>query len=198
MALPKGRLLDGSYPIERVVGSGGLGTRGYKQRRSDGALQLRRSRRITVALRSLTKAAGRRGENHKRTVPVDSFEANPWGLYQVHGNVWEWTEDCWNDSNTGNPGTGSERTTGNCSRRDLRGFPGATFLVTSARPSTTGTPPSAGVESSASGWPERQILDHSPDQNCAARPYVATSRLKARPCHLGSPFSWHWRFLSAI
>ena len=36
---------------------------------------------------------GKKGEYRKRTVPVDSFEANPWGLYQVHGNVLEWCED---------------------------------------------------------------------------------------------------------
>jgi len=44
---------------------------------------------------------------------VDSFEPNSWGLHNVQGNIWEWTEDCWNDSNTGNPGDGRERT-GDC------------------------------------------------------------------------------------
>jgi formylglycine-generating enzyme required for sulfatase activity len=64
---------------------------------------------------------GFKGERRQRTIPVDSFEPNPWGLYQVHGNVDEWTEDCWNESNTGNPGDGRARTTGACTQRVVRG-----------------------------------------------------------------------------
>jgi formylglycine-generating enzyme required for sulfatase activity len=54
-------------------------------------------------------------------VPVDTFQANPWGHYNVHGNVSEWTEDCWNDKNAGNAGDGSARNSGECSRRVDRG-----------------------------------------------------------------------------
>jgi formylglycine-generating enzyme required for sulfatase activity len=64
---------------------------------------------------------GAKGEYRQHSVPVDSFEPNPWNLYNVHGNVWEWTDDCWNDNNTGNPGDGRARTTGDCGLRVVRG-----------------------------------------------------------------------------
>jgi formylglycine-generating enzyme required for sulfatase activity len=80
-------------------------------------------------------AGGAKGEWRKATVPVDHFSANPWGLYNVHGNVWEWTEDCWNEKNAGNPGDGTARTTGDCGLRVLRGasFNNAPHTLRSAR-----------------------------------------------------------------
>jgi formylglycine-generating enzyme required for sulfatase activity len=63
---------------------------------------------------------GPKGEYRQRTLPVDSFGQNPWGLYQVHGNVWEWTADCYNSSYNGAPADGSAWTDGDCRRRVVR------------------------------------------------------------------------------
>ena len=64
---------------------------------------------------------GKKGEYRQKTMPVKSFEPNPWGLYQVHGNAWSWVEDCWHDDYKGAPNDGSAWTTGDCGRRVLRG-----------------------------------------------------------------------------
>ena len=64
-----------------------------------------------------------------KTAPVGSFRANAWGLYDMHGNVWEWVEDCWNGSYAGSPVDGSAWLTGNCNQRVLRG--GSWFNVPS-------------------------------------------------------------------
>ena len=47
-----------------------------------------------------------------RTVAVGSFAANPFGLYDMHGNVYEWVQDCWHNNYEGAPSDGSAWTTG--------------------------------------------------------------------------------------
>ncbi len=60
------------------------------------------------------------GEIPHRTFPVGSFEPNPFGLFDVHGNVWEWVQDCWNANHTEAPTDGSARLSGNCMLRVTR------------------------------------------------------------------------------
>jgi formylglycine-generating enzyme required for sulfatase activity len=57
----------------------------------------------------------------RRTVATDIAEPNPFGLFQVHGNVREWVEDCWNASLSGEPQDGTARKTGDCTSHVVRG-----------------------------------------------------------------------------
>ena len=57
----------------------------------------------------------------ERTAVVGSYEINAFGLHDMHGNVWEWVEDCWNDSYQGAPTGGEGWTRGDCAQRVLRG-----------------------------------------------------------------------------
>jgi formylglycine-generating enzyme required for sulfatase activity len=55
------------------------------------------------------------------TAPVGSFPPNAFGLFDMVGNVWEWTEDCFNPNYNGAPGNGSAWTSGDCKLHAARG-----------------------------------------------------------------------------
>ena len=62
------------------------------------------------------------GVYREKTLSVGSFPSNGYGLHDVHGNVWEWVEDCWHASYAGAPKDGRAWTTGgDCTYHVLRG-----------------------------------------------------------------------------
>ena len=71
---------------------------------------------------------GSRWDN-KQTALVGSFQANAFGLHDMHGNVWEWVEDCWHDNYKGVPADGSSWTAEECKARVLRGGSWVNYAV---------------------------------------------------------------------
>ncbi|WP_200821999.1 SUMF1/EgtB/PvdO family nonheme iron enzyme [Caballeronia arvi] len=68
--------------------------------------------------------------------PVGSFAANPYGLYDMNGSVWEWVADCWHSSYKNAPADGRAWDDPSCSVRVIRGGSwreGATYMQSATR-----------------------------------------------------------------
>jgi len=59
--------------------------------------------------------------NDRKTSGVKSFTPNEFGLYDMHGNVWEWTQDCWHNSYSFAPTDGSAWNSTDCDAGVIRG-----------------------------------------------------------------------------
>jgi formylglycine-generating enzyme required for sulfatase activity/uncharacterized caspase-like protein len=68
-----------------------------------------------------TYNGGPKGAYRQKTLPVDSFKPNPWGLYNMLGNAWQWVQDCFEETYSGASDDGSAVTTSSCNARVLRG-----------------------------------------------------------------------------
>ncbi|WP_423748789.1 formylglycine-generating enzyme family protein [Cupriavidus necator] len=74
--------------------------------------------------------------NQDAPATVGSFAANPYGLYDVNGSVWEWVADCWHSSYKGAPVDGRAWNENACGTRVIRGGSwreGASYMVSSTR-----------------------------------------------------------------
>jgi formylglycine-generating enzyme required for sulfatase activity len=69
------------------------------------------------------------------TSPAGHYAPNPFGLYDMAGNAWQWTEDCYHDSYDDAPSDGSAWTSGAwaCSSRVVRGGSWSTFPLRAAQ-----------------------------------------------------------------
>jgi formylglycine-generating enzyme required for sulfatase activity len=71
--------------------------------------------------RGWTRAFPRYDDGHFGPAPAASYPANPFGVFDMNGNVSEWVEDCWHDSYLRAPDDGSAWVNRGCARRVVRG-----------------------------------------------------------------------------
>jgi len=99
-----------------------------RPRRSGGAQTIRQSAGTpnaadkTFSQRFPEDAANQNcADGYVFTAPVGSFQPHPWSLYDMSGNAWQMMADCWNENYEGAPADGSPSTSGDCTKRVVRG-----------------------------------------------------------------------------
>ncbi len=114
---------------------------------------------------SITKTQAQFSENGsaKQTVEVGSFPANPFGLHDMHGNVWEWCEDAWRDDYNGAPVDGTARTSSDSSvHRILRGGSWISNPLSLRSANRLRSKPGFATTATASVWRGRSPLHEVP------------------------------------
>lgn len=89
--------------------------------------------RLKYRLRTGPEAGFLCSDGFAETAPVGSLRANAFGLHDMLGNVFEWVEDCWNETHQGAPMDAMPRRSGDCASRVRKGGAWGTDFVL-ARP----------------------------------------------------------------
>ncbi len=77
----------------------------------------------------ITQDQANYNRNIGKTVPVDHYKPNPWGLYQMHGNVEEWCQDEWHNNYEGVPTDGSARVSSSANEVGGRVLRGGSWVI---------------------------------------------------------------------
>lgn len=103
---------------------------------------------------SIAKHANTYGasDGYNFTSPVGSFPPNAFGVYDMHGNVYEWVADCWHDHYNGAPSDGSAWMEESASWCRSAATTGASRRSSRARATATMRPPATAATGSASAW----------------------------------------------
>lgn len=127
-----------------------------------------------------------------RTTPVGSFRGNPFGVFDITGNVFQWLEDCWHSNYDGAPTDGSPWLTAGCQQRSLRGGSAASlaatlrsaarwWLVHSERSSTVGFRVARTLTPSGGEVPGLRLAQSNPSQ-LPSMPVLVPGRLERATC----------------
>jgi formylglycine-generating enzyme required for sulfatase activity len=107
----------------------------WLNKKTGGAYRLATEAEWEYAVRGGTKTAYYWGDRYDSKMAANdqfkrmgSYPPNPYGLYDMLGNIGEWVEDCWHEDYTGAPTDGSAWAGADCARRVVRGGAGTTIF----------------------------------------------------------------------
>ena len=101
--------------------------------------------------------------DNQQPAPIGSYGSNDFGLGDMLGNVWQWTEDCWNGNYAGAPENGSAWQTGNCAQKVLRG--GGWLSDPAALTSASRAPAVEGLRANFDGFRVAKELSDTPQNS---------------------------------